>query len=451
MLLNCLTPLVLQSLGQPGLPPEDTRFLHAPAGIGVKPAVPGPPDTKGWYGTPYANSVVTENFGVTWEDGQATSEQAERAAAALEAAWAELVEAEGWTPPVSSDTFLLWVLLVDDIGATGYTTEYSTPEYPDGYPVIYLNSTTARDEGFWTTLASHEFHHAIQYAYRDYGNGRDTESWYWEASATWASNLVEPDTTTLDYLAASYSRGSDEAYTNTDGSHQYGMYVFNAWLDTGVVGAGAMQNTWEEGVLRTGEPWRDILEGATGLQAGYLFSEFAAAYGNDSYWRTDTWSDPSKVRLSDGRTATGEAGELGAVYYVALSELDVEVVPIGVGELLVTYPSAVEVAAGRWRVPAGATVAVTATEAGGASWTITASAADLPTDTGDTSDTSDTSESEDTAASDKGPPRKAEGPPPDCGCAGSAGSPAAAAPLLVAVALRRRRRADPRAPSALMR
>lgn len=447
MTLSCLTPIALLALGDPGFSPPDARLTAAPTGIGVVPDRPGPPDAKPWYGTPYENSLVTTNFGLTWENGDATEEQAERAAAALEAAWTELVEVQGWEPPVSSDTYLLWILLVDDISATGYTTEYTTPEYRNGYPVIYLNTTMASDHGFWSTLASHEFHHAVQYAMRDYGEGAEGESWYWEASATWAANLVEPDTAALDYISAWYATQAAAAYTSTDGSHQYGMFVFNAWLETGgVVGEGAMQDAWRVGTNRPGASWRSILEESTGLKASALWGGFAAGYGNDSYWRADTWYDPDKTRLRVGQEATGEAAELGTVYYGALERVEVAVDTTD--EVVVTGPGIVDLGDDRWDVPAGVTMAVTATGSAGASWTLTVTEPAGGEDTGDTGtdeDSGDTGTDEDTGGDGKGDGGKGgtNGPPaeePGCGCTTT---PAASVPLLAGVAglalLRRRR------------
>lgn len=449
MLLNCLTPLALLSLGSPTLPTADLRLVEAPAGIGVRPAVPGPPDTKGWYGTPYTNSLTTPNFGLSWQDGDATEEQAGRAAAALEAAWTELVEREGWKPPVSSDTYLLWILLVDDIGATGYTTEYTTPEYPDGYPVIYLNTTMAGDEGFWTTLASHEFHHAIQYAMRDYGSGGAEESWYWEASATWAANLVEPDTASLDYISAWYATASADPYTSTEGSHQYGMFVFNAWLDTGgSLGEGTMQRVWEAGAAAPGASWRTTLEASTGMSADALWGAFAAAYGNDTYWRADTWFDPDKPRLLPGRTLEGEAGELGSAYYFAPNAVEVEVV--SADDFAVSAPNLTALDGNRWTVPAGTTLAITGLDTQGAVWSITADNPGEP-DTGEGEDTAlpdDTGTPDDTAG-DTGRGRRHDPPEEDaaCGCAtpGPSGPAFALATALLLIASRRRRIVDLRA------
>jgi uncharacterized protein (TIGR03382 family) len=460
MLLTCLTPLVLKTLGDPTNSPDDPRLRFAPSGIGVRPDVAAPPDAKPWYGTPYSNSVTTEHFGLTWRDGDADDDQAARAAAALEAAWTELIDVQGWPEPVSADSYLLWILLVDDISATGYTTEYHTDEYPDGYPVIYLNTKMAGDEGFWTTLASHEFHHAVQYAMRDFGAGASSESWYWEASATWAANLVEPDTAALDYISAWYARNSAEPYTSTDGSHQYGMFVFNAWLETGgLTGPGTMLGAWEASATMAGASWREILEASTGFPAETLWSGFASGYGNEEYWRTDSWFDPDKARLVAGRNLEGGADELGTAYYLAPQQVEVEVTALDGGAFQVAYPAEDEVSVGRWRVPAGMTVTVTATEAGGATWEIAVS--EVTEDTGGETDTggggvsgepADTGGSGDTAVDDGDSGQKLAGPqtPAGCGC-GSPGSPAAAAAALSLATLLRRRNRRSRAGSIAMR
>jgi MYXO-CTERM domain-containing protein len=400
--------------------------------------------------------VTTDHFGLTWEDGDATTEQAERAAAALEAAWTELVDTEGWPAPVSSDQWLLWVILVDDISGTGYTTEYTTPEYPSGYPVIYLNSTTAGDEGFWRALASHEFHHAIQYAMRDYGAGAERESWYWEASATWASTLVEPETESTDYVAAWYTDNSTDRYTSTDGYHHYGMFVFNAWLDTaGVTPPGTMQRIWTTGTGMGGENWRTIIQAATGLDASYLWSAFAADLGADNYGRATSWRDPSKEKLVDGRSLPGQAGELGTAYYFAPAEVDVEVTIDGDGEVAVTGVGSTVGEAGRMRVPAGGTLTVTTVSANVVEWTLTVSAPANDTgeadtgeddtgedDTGEDDTGEDDAVAEDTA-NPSGPANDDDDTDTARGCACATGSGASGATLtgaFAAWALRRRRR-----------
>lgn len=408
----CLTPEALEALRDPQAEVSEHRLREAPSGVGVRPEVAPPPDAKAVYGGTYANHFETANFTINWEDGQATPAEAARAAEALEASWTYFVDEQGWAPPVSSDRYYVWVILVNDLGATGFTTEYYTSEYPQGYPVIYLNSTWAYDEAFWRSLAVHEFHHGLQYAARELGSGSE-ESWYWEASASWASLLVEPDSAALDYTVPWYSDQSTLSYDSATGSHAYGMMVFNAWLDLAGVGAGTMQRIWAEGGAQPGASWRGIIEDATGRSAGDLWASFASDFGNDTYGRTATWADPPITELTAGESVHGSADELGSAYYAA--DTDVWIDPhwvAGEGSLDVRFPG--QAGAAPWLVPAGTVVAVTTTEGPLSVWSIVVRDGPFG-DTGSDVDTGDTGDFGDSSAPDGVHPSDADSP--SCGCA----------------------------------
>ncbi|MEC8423082.1 MAG: hypothetical protein VX000_04855, partial [Myxococcota bacterium] len=165
----CRTPDALAALAGAN-PTHDTRILSPPPGlsIGIRADQPSPPDGKPLYGTPYPDHQTSENFLVTWTDADVDPDVAERTLIDLEDGWTALVEEQQWPVPVSGDIFKLWVLLDPAMSGTGLTTEYPTAEYPEGYPVIFLNPTYAQDTTFWRTLVVHEFAHTLQYRLRDY-------------------------------------------------------------------------------------------------------------------------------------------------------------------------------------------------------------------------------------------------------------------------------------------
>ncbi len=370
--LHCLTPDAIDALMEPHRVVIEQRLRTAPPGIGVAPLLAPPPDARSIYGTPYENHLETGHFTLNWAGGLDYADGAERAGAALEAGWDVLVTTAGWTPPVGSDRYYIWVFLVDDLGGTGLTTEYFTDEFPDGYPVIYLNGYWARDAPFWSSLAVHELHHALQFARRDWAGGVDDEAWYWEASANWASVLVEPDSVAFDYTVPWYGDQAALPYGSMAGSHQYGMFVLNGWLDTVGVGPATMQAVWAAASSRPEDDWKSLLVDATGLEAGALWSGFAAAFGNDTYSRGEWWPDPTSQIVASDVEYTDSAAELGTVYYWVAQNMEIDVRMQSGQGITVTFPGMTGDAP--WFVPAGTTVAVTTTEGTHANWVLEAHA-----------------------------------------------------------------------------
>ena len=182
-------------------------------------------------------------------------------------------------------------------------------------------------------LCAHEFMHAIQYAMRDYvydSDNPDLENWYWEASATHGSELADPTLDGHQYTSAWYADQPGERYDSYAGAHQYGMFVFNAWLDE-ARGPGAMQRTWELSIDRKGDSWRDILEESEGVAAEVLWGDFSDAYGNEQLAESHLYT----TALNEGILQTGDGGvldELGTAYWTV--EGDVVVTPDSDGVIL---------------------------------------------------------------------------------------------------------------------
>lgn len=431
--MDCLTAAALDALAHPDRPVLESRLRVAPPHLGHLLDTAPPPAGKVVYGGNYANHLETTNFTINWEDGQGDAEMAARAGASLEAAWTYFVDERGWTPPVSSDRFYIWVLLVDDLSGTGLTTEYSTDLFPQGYPVIYLNSTWAYDAPFWSSLAEHEFHHSLQFAVRDWsGSEGGAETWYWEASATWAAELVEPETAALDYVVPWYGDRPEVRFDDTDGSHQYGMFVFNGWLEDALgEGPGTMHDVWTEASTAQDATWDALLTRATGVPAPELFAGFTSAFGNDLYARGPTWQDPVQVSLENG--VEGGALYLGARYYEATADSVVTVI-VEEGSVLLTSPTTPRGSAESVSVAAGERLSVVATSDPGAHWVLHVSApAD---DTGQPADTG--AVSDDSAA----PDGDTGGDPPEAGGCACDTTPRTAAllPLFAAATIVARRR-----------
>ena len=316
--MNCGTSGQLDALAGRGTPLDHAR-LERPAFIhGPEPHRPPPPD-RSVYGTSWPDHVETEHFTIQWWDDSVSPGAVTAAAEALEVGWQAFVEEQGWQAPVSSDTYYIWVLLDPALGSTtGYTTEYFDATYPDGLPVIYLNPTTLDDFGpaFYHALTVHELMHAIQFGMRPYdweADNHNLENWYWEASATHASELADPSIDGHQYTSAWYADRPEQRYDSYDSSHQYGMFVFNAWLDHHL-GAGSMRQVWAQSSSRQSTPWPSIMEETTGWSAEALWAGFTDAYGNGTLPENPLYTQPkNQGALEDG--AGGRLDELGTHYW----------------------------------------------------------------------------------------------------------------------------------------
>ena len=304
-------------------PAHDPRVLAPPPGLrmGVAPDAPGPPDTKPTYGTPYEDHELSENFLVTWTDSGVDPAIAAQTLVDLEDAWAALVEDQGWPVPVSADTYKLWVLLDPAMSGTGLTTEYTTDDYPDGYPVVFLNPAWASDTRFWRTLVAHEFAHALQYRLRDYA-GEPWEPWYWEASAQWQAELSDPDNDGHLYTAAWYADRPGDRYDSMTDSHQYGMFVFNAWLEEHQTGPDGLRQVWLLAGDRQGFAWDAVLAESTGADPAALWAGFTAAYGNGGLAESADYAPAaSRGTLADG--VRGDLAYLGTDYWLVTADAEV--------------------------------------------------------------------------------------------------------------------------------
>lgn len=308
---RCATPEVLTALARGARIPS---WTEPPPGLGL-PASSPPGAGKQIYGSPYAFHHETRNFSINWSDGSLPEAAAVSAGEALEAAWTAFLDDQGWPAPVSSDRYYLWVLLDPGLGGTtGYTTVYMSEEFPGGYPVMFLNPDWAGEEAFWASLSAHEFMHAIQYGMRDWSGTVEGEAWYWEASATWGSELAQPEVDGHQYTSAWYAEQPELRFDSMVGSHQYGIFVFNAWLEEALTGPGGMRAAWELSASRAGAPWDGILEEATGVDPGNLWAGFTGAYGNAALAESELYTPPALVgALVEG--TEGTLPYLGTHYY----------------------------------------------------------------------------------------------------------------------------------------
>jgi len=356
---HCGTPMALAAL-QGREVSVFAGVLSPPAAL-LEPAAPPPPDGRPVQGTRMDHHVDSAHFTVAWQDGRGDRAAAEAASEALERAWTALVEDEGFRAPVSSDAFLLWVVLDPTLGAVGLTTEYANAAYPEGYPVIFLDPGWSGDADLWASVATHELAHAIQFAYRDYSGGASQarEPWYWEASAEWSAAIARPDLSVYARSSEHYARAPQLPHWVMEDAHQYGMFVVNATLEEQLRGAGAMREVWEGSADRPSDGWPTLLSDVAGLPPAAVFGWTAVAYAMGRLEDAASYEAVTMAGvLEDG--VMGSVGWLGAQLYLADHDATVEVTASAGSVSL-----AVEGSLGRSvQVRAGAVVAVVGTTDG---------------------------------------------------------------------------------------
>lgn len=319
--MQCLTPLVLMALN--GEPCDqaadesvcarvDERMLAPARGKPARPARPGPPrgfEGKTVLGDSLEYSVESTNFSVQWNDDDATEAYASTLLASLESGWLHLVDQDGWTPPVSSDLHLLTFVLDPTLGGSGFTTVYSSPEYPEGYPVSYVHPGYADADypGFSQSVGVHEFGHMIQFGVRSW-SARHGESWFWEASAEWMADRGVPDVNTYALSTWWYATQTTLAYDSTDGSHAYGMLLLPRYLED-ALGPDVVRDSWS---ANNGAEWADAIGEAAGEPIGDLVAEMAGAYAAGALTESELFFPPDPLAPSEGEQAEG--GLYGTVY-----------------------------------------------------------------------------------------------------------------------------------------
>ncbi len=269
------------------VPVDDVRMVVPPGGE-PHPRVDG----KSLYGADLAHHYDTTNFSIQWSDGSIDRELAVAIGEELELSW-PYFSAHGWTMPVSSDRYLLWVILDPTVSGTGFTTVFTSDEYPAGYPVMYVNPEyEANNPGFTPDVAVHEFNHALQFAVRDWSGG--AEAWYWEASAEWGVELSRPALNWYAYSSQWYAEAPHRSVTSLTDYHQYGMFLLNAYLAQFETGEDGMRDIW---AAAGSAEWPDAIASETGIEFGELVADMAGAVGADVLREDALYYDP--VELDD--------------------------------------------------------------------------------------------------------------------------------------------------------
>jgi len=345
--MDCLLPAAFLALS--GGPAAHVGMEGPPFDPGLAP--PPPAAGKATYGGDLPYQVDSANFTVQWSDPTVSASRAGQISAQLEAAWVHLVEEQGWAPPVSADRYRLWVLLDPALGGSGYTTEYVSEDYPEGYPVMWVNPVFEEEDipAFALSVAVHEFGHALQLRHRDWGVG-DEEIWFWEASAEWIAERGAPELDTYALSSYWYAFAPTVAYSTYAGGHAYGMFLVAAWLEEH--GGGELRSVWAE---QEGRGWEEVLAEAAGRPFSEVIVETSGAYAASALRESSLYylpEMPSLVGPEALRTDT-PGGRLGTWYYavdpgpegVFFAQGDVQVRYAGDGEWGAVAPDGSFVAA----------------------------------------------------------------------------------------------------------
>ncbi len=182
------------------------------------------------------NRVESDHFSVQWGSNGGTSESAAQAMLEeLEYARSVYLEAGYAEPAGVGDGYKVPFYLGNSGPGSpginfpgGYTTMCGS--YQHAYVVMsgIENSNGSKD------VANHELFHAVQM-----GSPApyDVDQFYWEASATWAEDLVEPDFNIYQWFLPSYTNHTEWALdfqgqgSNDEFLHPYAMFIFPTFID----------------------------------------------------------------------------------------------------------------------------------------------------------------------------------------------------------------------------
>lgn len=301
--MDCLLPDVLAALS--GEAPVDVRMVVSPAAFGASLSAgmssggrtrTAAPQGKIVYGADLPYHIEGDHFTVQWEDATVDPTRADAFLAQLEAAWPLLVEDGGWPAPISSDTYLLRVVLDPELGGSGYTTVYVTDDFPQGYPVSYLNPAyDIEDPSFGLSVAVHEFGHMLQYRLRAWQGGR-TDSWYWEATSEWMAERGAPALDTYAESSYWYAQWPDARFDRVERYHGYGMLLLDAYLDERVFGLDGIRDVWIAGETDTAS-WDVLIEEVAGRDFGELMAGMAAEVAAGTLRESALYDSPVRAAV----------------------------------------------------------------------------------------------------------------------------------------------------------
>ena len=180
------------------------------------------------------NVVESDHFTVQWGNAGGTSETAANYLLdALEDARTKYLGAGYAEPFGNPDIKVPFYLANSGSGAPsidfngGYTT------ICDSYQHAYVVMSSIQADNSTVDVGVHELFHAVQMGSP---NPYGVDSFYWEATAVWAEDFVQPDLNIYAWFLPYYTNYTDLALDYETGSevgfmHQYAMFIFPTYID----------------------------------------------------------------------------------------------------------------------------------------------------------------------------------------------------------------------------
>ena len=180
------------------------------------------------------NRVESEHFSVEWgPQGGVSQAASDGLLAQLEASRTRLMEA-GYAQPAGNPEGHKVPYYLGNSGGNAPTINFN-----GGYTTVcsnfshaYVVMSSIEDAIGTLDVANHELFHAVQMGSpQPYG----VEGFYWEASATWSEEFVEPTYDIYQWFLPSYTNHTNWALDHEDGSqdgflHRYAMFILPMFL-----------------------------------------------------------------------------------------------------------------------------------------------------------------------------------------------------------------------------
>ncbi len=222
---------------------------------------------------------------LTDTDANGVPDYVDEVARTFETIWDRQIGGLGYSNPVDDGDGFFDIYIGDMASRNVYGMTWAL-DYGDQTTASYMEIDNDYAESIYQTrglsglhvTASHEFHHAIQFAYFAVDL-----IWWHEATATWMEEVVYPEVNdylqyvdaVLDFPTASLDRwisGSDE--------HPYGASIFAQYL-AALYGPNAVRDTWD--TLRDANTGRYRIEDIDGGLPAGGFSDVLPGYAVWNY------------------------------------------------------------------------------------------------------------------------------------------------------------------------